>query len=184
MLTTLDPDGTKSTVTASPPLGIESVAVSPVSDTRRSSSGRARWRTSSRPSTRSASATSRSPSRYGPPAGPRSTSPASSSVAASREAVLALTPIRRASSLTPSPDSLSASASSTSIARATDPTGRRGLGLTARYRFARREDAGRPPLPEPVRRTPRSPTTRAGVGESSERITITSIPPGANRSRE
>ena len=80
-------------------------------------------RRSSRESTRSASVTSASPSRNGPwPS--RWTMPADSSVASSREAVLALTPIRRASSLTPSPSSLSRSSSSSASARATDATGR------------------------------------------------------------
>ena len=130
MLTTLEPDGTKSTVIASPPLGTDSVAVSPVCSASRASNGRARWRTSSWPSTRSDSVTNRSPSRYGPRA-ERSTSPERSSVASRREAVLALTPIRRASSLTPSPASLSASASSSAIARATEPTDRRCSATTA-----------------------------------------------------
>ena len=62
MLTTLDDDGTKSTVIASPPPGTDRVAVSPVSSTSHVSHGRARSRTSSWPSTRSDSATSFSPS--------------------------------------------------------------------------------------------------------------------------
>jgi hypothetical protein len=62
MLTTLEGDGTKSTVIASASPGTESVAVSPVSATRRASSGRARPRTSSEASTRSDSATSLRPS--------------------------------------------------------------------------------------------------------------------------
>ena len=69
MLTTLEGEGTKSTVIASSAPGSDSVAVSPVSATSRTSSGRARWRTSSWASTRSESATSFSPSRYGPAAG-------------------------------------------------------------------------------------------------------------------
>ena len=63
MLTTLDGEGTKSTVIASPPPGTDRVAVSPVSCTSQVSHGRARSRTSSCSSTRSDSATSFRPRR-------------------------------------------------------------------------------------------------------------------------
>ena len=124
MLTTLDSPATKSTVTASPAPGTDSVAVSPVRSTSARSCGRARSRTSRPASTRSASATRCSPSRYGPP-GSRWTRPPRSSVASSREALLGFTPIRRASALTPAGPSARASSSAT--ARATDPTGRPGV---------------------------------------------------------
>ncbi len=122
MLTTLEGEGTKSTVMASASPGTDSVAVSPVSATRRARSGRASARTSSEASTRSDSVTSFNPSRYGPPSSERITSPASCRVASSREAVLALTPIRRANSLTPNGVSDAASTSSNCVARATEPT--------------------------------------------------------------
>ena len=63
MLTTLDGEGTKSTVIASSCPGTESVAVSPVLATSAASSGRASSRTSSWARTRSESVSSRSPSR-------------------------------------------------------------------------------------------------------------------------
>jgi hypothetical protein len=63
MLTTLEGDGTKSTVIASLTPATDSVTVSPVCSTSHVSHGRARSRTSSCPSTRSASATSLKPSR-------------------------------------------------------------------------------------------------------------------------
>ncbi len=62
MLTTLEGEGTKSTVMASVSPGTDSVAVSPVSATSRASSGRATVRTSSEASTRSDNVTSRRPS--------------------------------------------------------------------------------------------------------------------------
>ena len=103
--------------------GSDSVAVSPVRSISSSRIGRASGWRSRRERTRSASVTSASPSRYGPwPL--RCTMPAASSVASSREAVLALTPIRRANSLTPRPWSLSRSSSSNASARDTDVTGR------------------------------------------------------------
>ena len=63
LLGTLEGEGTKSTVIASPPPGTLSVAVSPVSCTSQASHGRARSRTSSCPSTRSDRATSLRPRR-------------------------------------------------------------------------------------------------------------------------
>ena len=63
MLTTLEAEGTKSTVIAWPSPGSESVAVSPVCSTSQASHGRARSRTSSCASTRSESATSFRPRR-------------------------------------------------------------------------------------------------------------------------
>ena len=76
MLTTLEGEGTKSTVIASARPGSDSVAVSPVSATRRASSGRASARTWSPASTRSDRVTSFKPSRKGPPS-VRITRPAS-----------------------------------------------------------------------------------------------------------
>ena len=66
MLTTLERDGTESTVIASRSPGSDSVAVSPVCSISSTSTGRASARRSSRESTRSASVTSASPSRNGP----------------------------------------------------------------------------------------------------------------------
>src|SRR5215213_9786629 len=129
MLTTLPAPGTKSTVTACPPSGTDSVAVSPVSSASARSCARAGSRTSSRASTRSASTTRWSPSRYGPP-GSRSTRPPASSVASSRDALLGFTPIRRASALTPAGPSARASSSAT--ARATEPTGRPAASVEGR----------------------------------------------------
>ena len=63
MLTTLDGAGTKSTVIAASAPGTDNVADSPVCTTNEVSHGRARSRTSSWASTRSASPTSLSPSR-------------------------------------------------------------------------------------------------------------------------
>src|ERR671933_377634 len=100
-----------------------------------------------------------------------STMRAPSSVASSREAVLAFTPIRRASSLTPRPSGWAASASSSASARSTEATGRvigrtlsrartRNLGgMGAGGYFGRAlvvdvadGDAERLPLPEDVLR--------------------------------
>ncbi len=136
MLTTLDCDGTESTVIASRSPGTDSVAVSPVRSISSTSTGRASARRSRRASTRSASVTSPSPSRNGP-CSSRWTKPALSSVASSREAVLGLTPIRRASSLTPRSCSLSRSTSSSASARATEATGRPPVAPSATVlRFA------------------------------------------------
>jgi glycine/D-amino acid oxidase-like deaminating enzyme len=52
------------------------------------------------------------------------------------------------------------------------------------YHGTGRRREARPPLPASARPGPRALTTGSGRGESSDRSTITSIAPGANRSRE
>ena len=117
-LCTVDGLWTKSTVTASRSPGTESVAVSPVASTSASRLGRPSSRTSRRRAPRSRAR--RDAGRGGNDHSPATMAirPASTSVASTREAVLALTPVRRASSFVPISPS-AATTSSTATARST-----------------------------------------------------------------